>query len=229
MATPTLSFEELIAELEAAQRSGSSSSQQPASTFDEIMEALQQPAPDRDAAGDSSAPMDGQSDEFDDSARQQLDDQFDESLWTTSPLSPWGVRPTTIGRSYDLTPEELENLRTEERLARDCNVPWQERGPDPGWGILAWRGQPLRLGKNGGQVRYAKRGGKNKEVYRELARQGLLRPTPGAASSAEHWHLSKGKGDSKAALGKGKGDGKTSKGKKGEGKKGDQSSGPKGI
>ena len=37
--------------------------------------------------------------------------------------SPWAARPTTIGRSADLTPGELENMRAEEHLARTCNVP----------------------------------------------------------------------------------------------------------
>ena len=225
MATPTLSFEELLDELDAAQRSNSSSSHQPASTLDEIVEALRQPAPapDEDEAGGSSARMDDQSDEFDGEISRLLHAR---EAAPEEP-SPWAVRPMSIGRSSDLTPDELQTLRTEERLARAGNVPWQERGPDPGWGIAAWRGQPVRLGRNGGQVRYAKRGGRNKEVYRELARQGRLTPTPGGTRS-EHLHLSKGKGDGKAAFGKDRGDGKTSKGKKGEGKKGGQSSGSKG-
>ena len=40
-----------------------------------------------------------------------------------------------------------------------------------------WRGQPFRTGAYGGKMRFAKRGGQNKEYYARLNRAGLLKPT----------------------------------------------------
>ena len=94
---------------------------------------------------------------------------------------PWRVRPTTAGHSYDLDASEVERLRTEQGMAAHKNIPWKDRGPVPDGDTPYWRGQPMRRGINGGQVRYAKRGGKNQEFYRELAKQGKLRPTMGKA------------------------------------------------
>ena len=109
--------------------------------------------------------------------------------------SPWAVRPTTVGKSRDLTPGEVERLRTEQHLSCTADVPWQERGPVPGYGVEAWRGQPLRWGLNGGKVRYAKRGGKHREWYRDLAKQGVL-PSQSSGSGK-----GKGKGKGKGMQG----------------------------
>ena len=133
--------------------------------------------------------------------------------------SPWAVRPTTVGRSRDLTPGEVERLRTEQHLSCTADVPWQERGPVPGYGVEAWRGQPLRWGLNGGKVRYAKRGGKHREWYRDLAKQGVL-PSQSSGSGK-----GKGKGSghsSSSGKGMGKQGGHSSSSGKGKGKQGGQ-------
>ena len=91
----------------------------------------------------------------------------------------WWVRPWHQGRCTDLDPLELLRLRHEEAAARAGGVPWQERGPyvEPGkGGGVFWRGQRHRPGLYGGKVRFANRGGKNKEKYQKLAREGKLKP-----------------------------------------------------
>jgi hypothetical protein len=111
----------------------------------------------------------------------------------------WQVAPSTHGRSYNHSPEELEMLRQEAEVAHRCGVPWQERGP-PGpyeGGPEYWRGQSHRPGSNGGQSRWGNRGGKHRDYYTAMARIGFVgMPNKGT-----------GKGDSvKGDKGKGTGD-----------------------
>ena len=93
------------------------------------------------------------------------------------------MKPHTAGRSSNLTDGELNRLRTEQGLAHLSGLTWQERGPVATPEVTYWRGQHLRSGQQGGKVRYAKRGGKRREVYAELARKGMLKPTPGGTVS----------------------------------------------
>ena len=102
------------------------------------------------------------------------------------------VRPTTKGRSTDLTKEELSDLRTEQIDSLCEDVPWSERGPtddDVGY----WRGQPWRQGHMGGKTGYRKRGGKFAEHYAKLARDGRLMPT-------RHGAVVVGKGEATDAI-----------------------------
>ena len=82
----------------------------------------------------------------------------------------WAIRPGKRGRSSDLSAEEVATLREEQQLAEDCGMTWAERGPAEGQ-VANWRGQAWRAGSQ----RYANRGGKNREYYRDLARRGLLK------------------------------------------------------
>ena len=85
---------------------------------------------------------------------------------------PWSIRPDEGRRAYDLTDEELQQLRLEQRLAEKGGVKWKDRGP-PGPsadGPMAWRGQRWRHGSQ----RFSNRGGKYKKLYQELARAGQL-------------------------------------------------------
>ena len=85
-------------------------------------------------------------------------------------VQPWAIRPGKRGRSSDLSAEEVATLRQEQQLAEDCGMTWAERGPAEGQ-VANWRGQAWREGSQ----RYANRGGKNREYYRDLARRGLLK------------------------------------------------------
>ena len=85
-------------------------------------------------------------------------------------VQPWAIRPGKRGRSSDLSAEEVATLREEQQLAEDCGMTWAERGPAEGQ-VENWRGQAWRAGSQ----RYANRGGKNREYYRDLARRGLLK------------------------------------------------------
>ena len=85
-------------------------------------------------------------------------------------VQPWAIRPGKRGRSSDLSAEEVATLREEQQLAEDCGMTWAERGPAEGQ-VENWRGQAWRAGSG----RYANRGGKNREYYRDLARRGLLK------------------------------------------------------
>ena len=85
-------------------------------------------------------------------------------------VQTWAVRPGKRGRSTDLTPEELAALRHEQEVAERCGMTWAERGPAEGQ-VSTWRGQAWREGSG----RYANRGGKHREYYRDLARRGLLK------------------------------------------------------
>ena len=89
---------------------------------------------------------------------------------------PWAVRPTKRGRSTDLSEEELARLRAERELSDYHKVKWQHRGPPvvDESSPSCWRGQAYRVGVNGGQSRFANRGGKNREWYAEQARKGRL-------------------------------------------------------
>ena len=86
------------------------------------------------------------------------------------------VRPTTKGRSFDLTQEERLDLRTEQIESQLEHVPWPQRGPTED-DVNYWRGQPWRHGHMGGKKGYRKRGGKFAEHYSKLAREGRLMPT----------------------------------------------------
>ena len=66
------------------------------------------------------------------------------------------VASNTLGRSWNLSEEEVRNLRWEELTARTANVSWQDRGPAPGPAgqeVNNWRGQAWREGVNGGPPR----------------------------------------------------------------------------
>jgi len=112
----------------------------------------------------------------------------------------WAVRGWHVGRSNDLTPEEIERLRGEEGIAREAHIPWRDRGPQDD-AVQAWRGQPWRRGDYGGQRGYRKRGGQNVGFYNQLARQGALMPSPtgafrvaaGAATATIQANKGKGK------------------------------------
>jgi len=125
--------------------------------------------------------------------------------------SGWRIRPNTLGRSVNLSVEELAELRQEELAARGAELGWEERGP-PRTGssidVSHWRGQEYRTGKNGGQPRYANRGGRHREYYANLARQGVVGGSKGA--KGKNWP-GQGKGKDKdfgESSGKGKKHGK---------------------
>lgn len=133
-------------------------------------------------------------------------------LAASSGSHPWAVRGATRGRSSNLSADELERLRMEQRAAEASGMSWQERGPAGSNRPSCWRGQSLRKGADGGQVRYANRGGRNKEYYAQMAREGRLVKT-GVGKT----RVDKGKGKGKNAKagsdkGQGKGDGKRDKG-----------------
>ena len=101
---------------------------------------------------------------------------------------------TRSGRSHTLSAHELQTLREEAQLAKETRVPGQQRGPviKPGEKPGFWRGQAWREGRMGGGKRFGNRGGRHRLWYKDQARRGKLRPTPGklhsdyAASRA--WH-----------------------------------------
>ena len=131
----------------------------------------------------------------------------------TGEHQPWSVRASHRGKSTDLSPEELNAVRAEQRSAEMCGMKWHERGPRGDGRPECWRGQTLRKGADGGKVRYANRGGKNKEYYAQLARNGkLVKIAPGKTVNLETKGKAKGKGKSEAThrhrnRGKGSGDG----------------------
>jgi hypothetical protein len=98
---------------------------------------------------------------------------------------PWAVRPEAKGRSTDLSPEELDRLRSEK--AASAGIRWQDRGPAQSYDKTGkpthdnWRGQAWREGSQGGKQRYAKRGGKYAEYYKDLNKRGMLQPGPDGA------------------------------------------------
>ena len=55
-----------------------------------------------------------------------------------------------------------------------------------------WRAQVWRPGRNGGEARYGNSGGAKREIYKALAKEGLLIPTaPGTKSAQNHaWQSS---------------------------------------
>ena len=97
------------------------------------------------------------------------------------------VRPSRTRRSTDLTEGEVDRLRTEQALAGMAGLPWAIRSQSANH-KRAWRGQPVRAGKEGGVRRAAKRGGRFKEFYSKLAAEGKLPPTPGGTKSAQNHH-----------------------------------------
>ena len=97
------------------------------------------------------------------------------------------VRPSRTTRSTDLTEGEVDRLRTEQALAGLAGLPWAVRSQIANH-KRAWRGQPVRAGKEGGVRRAAKRGGRFKEFYSKLAAEGKLPPTPGGTKSAQNHH-----------------------------------------
>jgi len=113
-------------------------------------------------------------------------DAFDETAQQLG-AHPWAVRPTSKGRSHDLTDEERARLRSEKAASSAARVPWQERGPAQVYDQAGqpatqnWRGQGWRTGSQGGKQRYANRGGQYKDYYRDLNRRGLLQATPNGA------------------------------------------------
>ena len=128
---------------------------------------------------------------------------------------PWEIATGSRGRSSNLSTEERQTRRDEQRMAELCGVPWQERGPAgrDGERPQFWRGQARRAGRDGGGQRYANRGGKNKEYYKALARSGTL--------VVKHTGISKGKDKGKFTgkeSGKGKGKCKGKESHKGKGK-----------
>ena len=93
------------------------------------------------------------------------------------------VRQWTYGKSSDLTQEEVYALREEQRAAEELGVDWRDRGPVD---APYWRGQAYRHGHYGGSKGYRNRGGKWREYYAELNRQGRLMPSEqGAKRVAE--------------------------------------------
>ncbi len=67
-------------------------------------------------------------------------------------------------------------MRHEQALAEYGKLKWQRRGPvSPAeGGPRNWRGQSWREGSGGGTPRWGNRGGRNKEYYAQLAREGKL-------------------------------------------------------
>ena len=159
----------------------------------------------RKAGGDGDEDED-RGEDGDEAGDVEDEDLHDEDTveFLRQPHPPWTVRPNKRGRSSNLTEEELAGLRHERASAELANMSWEERGPDGPNRPEHWRGQKLRQGKEGGKVRYSNRGGKHREMYAELARQGKLKPTKG------------GKGKSKSTK-DGKGTSKSSKGGQGQG------------
>ena len=115
----------------------------------------------------------------------------------------------TRGRSYGLTQEEVDVHRNERQSAEDAGMGWSERGPPPTWegGPQHWRGQTYRNGLNGGTQRWANRGGKHREYYANLARQGRIGNIKGKGKGKDT-DGSNMHGGSSSSSSYGKGDGK---------------------
>ena len=97
------------------------------------------------------------------------------------------VRPNTVHKNEGLTADEVDRLRTEQAVAGLGGVPWSVRIQSANH-RRAWRGQPVRKGQQGGVIRAAKRGGRFKEFYKQLAAAGKLAPTPGGTRSTQNHH-----------------------------------------
>ena len=149
-------------------------------------------------AGDEDEDLREDGDEAGDVEDEDLHDE-DTVEFVRQLHQPWTVRPNTRGRSSNLTEEELAGLRHERASAELADMSWEERGPDGPGRPEHWRGQKLRHGKEGGKVRYSNRGGKHREKYAELARQGKLKPTQGGKGKAKS--TMEGKGKSKSTKG----------------------------
>ena len=85
-------------------------------------------------------------------------------------------------RRYDLSPAELQALRSEQFDAVANDVGWADRGPRGDSMPAFWRGQGFREGHYGGKKRYAKRGGQYREYFSRLAAEGRLVPGRNGAS-----------------------------------------------
>ena len=148
------------------------------------------------------------------------------------------VAPCTHGRSYGLNEEEVGALRSEQASAELAGMQWHQRGPlVPGGveeGPTFWRGQVFRQGRDGGPPRWANRGGRYREYYADLARQGRNIGGP------QRGHTPRGQlpqhgGSNSSTTGKGKDKGKGAANDKGKGKdKGKgaanaKGKGPKGV
>ena len=81
---------------------------------------------------------------------------------------------------------------------------WRNRGPKPpaDGGPQFWRGQSFRQGHNGGQQRWANRGGRYREYYAQLAREGKIGTAKGQANNKGG---KKGKGEPQGKIGTVKG------------------------
>jgi hypothetical protein len=100
---------------------------------------------------------------------------------STAASAPF-VLGRTRGRRENVSEDELRALAAEAAVAKAYNLPWGNRGPpapEAGDPDRHWRGQAHRSGTQGGAVRWANRGGRNREYFSNLALQGRLRPTLG--------------------------------------------------
>ena len=106
-------------------------------------------------------------------AAMQAREEIMEGFATTRDEHYWAVRPSTQGRSFNLTEEELARLRNEQAMAQKGGLSWAERGPAraaDGSGPSHWRGQAWREGSQ----RYSNGGGQRKEYYARLAHMGVV-------------------------------------------------------
>ena len=113
------------------------------------------------------------------------------------------------GRSEKITREQLRELRAEQFDAEENAVPWAERGPRGEDAPEFWRGQTLRPGLFGGKMRYANRGGRHREYYAELAKQGRLVPGRKGSCVGKAGEAYAAMDAAKAEKGKGRGKGKS--------------------
>ena len=121
------------------------------------------------------------------------------------------------GRRRNLSQAELVVLKAEENVARAYGLSWDERGPSPpkDGETRFWRGQRYRHGVNGGKPRWSNRGGRHREYYAQLAKEGKVGGYKGRADKGIGKSSGKG-GKVGAAKGKSGGN-KSSGGKSGGG------------
>ncbi len=193
-------FLRLVGEFDSFLQQGSSAEQEQHCAVAETDPYLEVPAekePRRAETGDT----DQEAEEDDDNS--DTEQGSDDNEWPHP--QPWAVAPNTLGRSKNLTSSEVDRLWREQAFAKQCGVPWAERGPvgpDEG-GPKFWRGQPFQANTR----KWAKRGGRNKEYYARLAKQGCFDKNCWSASASS----STGKGfSSKGWKGKGTPKGKVS-------------------
>jgi hypothetical protein len=145
----------------------------------------------------------------------------------------WSVRPGHWGRSTDIDWHDQRRLKNEQEVAENCHMRWQDRGPRPKAGAERpgfWRGQAWRPGTE----RWSNRGGRHKEYYQWMARNGGLKGGKSSSSgdgneggkssgSGDGYKGGKSSGSGKGCKGKGgksSGSGKGGKGKDDKGKGG---------